>query len=443
MSNKQPANSLAERGYERLFDEEEDARVCRDIDDTACREVPGNFWRQLSALSLTKFGDAIVSAKTVLAWLMSAVGAPGYLFAFLVPIRESGSMLPQLAIGAVVRRMPVRKWAWVLGSTLQAGALFAMALLAAQLQGAAAGWAIIACLIVFSLSRGLCSVAAKDVHGKTVPKTRRGRLAGLSASVAGGVAIGVGLLLMLGQGVAAEKTVLLGLLVVAGVFWLLAAVLFASVKESPGEIDGGKNGLMAAFSSLRLLASDAPFRRFVIARGLMLCSALTAPWLVAMAQQGGGSGLADLGLFVVAAGLAQFVSSPVWGGLADRSSRQVMMVAALATALLGGVTFSLATWLPHSLSQLGVLPLLYFVLSVCHSGVRVGRKTYVVDLGGGNKRTDYVAVSNTVIGVALLLAGAVGLLQGLIGSAGIILLLSFIGLAGAGLATTLPEVQND
>ena len=31
------------------------------------------------------------------------------------------------------------------------------------------------------------------------------------------------------------------------------------------------------------------------------------------------------------------------------------------------------------------LPLAYFVLSVAHQGVRVGRKTYVVNLAGGNK----------------------------------------------------------
>jgi len=43
----------------------------------------------------------------------------------------------------------------------------------------------------------------------------------------------------------------------------------------------------------------------------------------------------------------------------------------------------------------------------------------------------------------MLATGLFGLLSGLIGAAGMLLLLSAIGLLGALLATTLPEVQQD
>lgn len=85
------------------------------------------------------------------------------------------------------------------------------------------------------------------------------------------------------------------------------------------------------------------------------------------------------------------------------------------------------------------LPLAYFVLAIAHSGVRIGRKTYVVDLASGNQRTDYVAISNSPIGVLLLAAGSVGALVPLIGNAGVIELLALTGLAGALLGTTLPD----
>src|SRR5690554_7466204 len=74
-----------------LIANEEDARVCKDIPEDACREVPHNFFLILFSNVLTKLGDLLISPKTVLAWLMSAVGAPA-LVAWLVPIRESGSM---------------------------------------------------------------------------------------------------------------------------------------------------------------------------------------------------------------------------------------------------------------------------------------------------------------------------------------------------------------
>ena len=89
-----------------------------------------------------------------------------------------------------------------------------------------------------------------------------------------------------------------------------------------------------------------------------------------------------------------------------------------------------------------VLPLAYFVLSVAHSGVRVGRKTYVVNLASGNQRTDYVAISNSVIGVLLLIVGGVGSLAAIIGNAGVIGLLALMGLAGIAMGGTLPEVEN-
>ena len=77
---------------------------------------------------------------------------------------------------------------------------------------------------------------------------------------------------------------------------------------------------------------------------------------------------------------------------------------------------------------------------IAHSGVRLGRKTYVVDLASGNRRTDYVAVSNSVIGVVLLLLGGFGALAQVFSVTLVILLLSLLGLAGAALSWSLPEV---
>ena len=102
---------LANRRLGHLYEvivEEEDARVCTDISDDACRYIPFNFFAIILANTLSKLGDELANPKTVLAWVMSFVGAPLYLVGLLVPIRESGSMLPQLLIAAAVRRAPVR-----------------------------------------------------------------------------------------------------------------------------------------------------------------------------------------------------------------------------------------------------------------------------------------------------------------------------------------------
>ncbi|NDY94705.1 MFS transporter [Wenzhouxiangella limi] len=428
-----------ERAYQALVNEE-DARVCKDIDDDACRVVPGNFLLQVATQFFTKLGDAIANPKTVLAWMLSALGAPGVFTAFLVPVRESGSLIPQLVIASYVRRQAIRKWTFVVGCVLQALAVFAMALIAVALRGAPAGFALIGALIVFSLARGLCSVASKDVLGKTVPKTRRGRVSGWSEFLAGLVTIGVGTVLLLDIGREGSMATYLILLAFAGGLWLIAAGIYALVRESPGATDGGGNALSAALERLQLLATDRPFRQFVIARSLLLCSALSAPFFIMLAHEQTEGALLVLGLFVIADGLASLVSAPFWGRFADSSSRQVMIFAGVAAAAVGLGLVGIVQTVPALADSHWLYPLFFFLLAIAHAGVRLGRKTYIVDLAGGNKRTDYVSVSNTVIGVVLLLTGSVGALTAVMPVSGVILILAAMGLAGAWLSARLPEV---
>ena len=73
--------------------------------------------------------------------------------------------------------------------------------------------------------------------------------------------------------------------------------------------------------------------------------------------------------------------------------------------------------------------------------MRLGRKTYIVDMAEGNRRTDYVAVSNTLIGIILLITGGLSALASLISVEGVIVLLSVLGIIGAFKGSTLPDVE--
>lgn len=422
-----------------LLTDESDGRLCEDIPEQACQESPRNFVFMLSSLSLTKLGDAITNPKTTLAWLVSALGAPGYVLGYLVPLRESGAMIPQLFLGGVIRRLPVRKWVWVFGSLGQGLAMAGLAGVAITMDGTPAGWAMLGLVALFSLCRSLSSIAYKDVLGKTIPKRRRGQLAGWASSVSGLIGVAVGLGVSLVSDTDLEVAVLAGLLAAGALLWWLASGIFAQVEEQSGETSGGRSAL-DSIRRLSLLRDDASFRNFVMARALLMCSALSAPFYVALAQQGETPGLTALGGFVIASGVAGLVSGPFWGRYADRSSRLVMFAAALVTSGMGLLVFAInqanSSWLGHW----WFLPLAYLVLSIAHEGVRVGRSTYVVNLGDGNLRTDYVAISNTVIGVLLLVVGSVGLLVPVLGNAGVIAVLAVMGLLGAVMTFRLKEV---
>lgn len=433
-------STLTDDIYAKLVNEE-DARVCTELSADACHVVPGNFLLMILSHFFSKLGDALANPKIVLPWVMETIHAPLYLIGFLVPIRESGSLIPQLFVASYIRQMKTRKWVWVLGSLMQAAAIMSIGLVAWTLEGAIAGWSIIALVSLFSIARGLCSVASKDVIGKTVPKSRRGQVNGWSASAAGLVTVGLALALLMGTQASLEPIAYALLLAGAGVLWVIAAVVYAQINEYSGETEGGGNAVVEAFKRLNILRTDKPFRRFVITRALLLCSALTAPYYVVLAHKNLEASGSLLALFMLASGAASLVSAPLWGRFADLSSRKVMILAALITAVLGVSVF----WIDHLqhnwLALSWMMPTLYFCLSIAHQGVRIGRKTYVVDLAQGNRRTDYVAVSNSLIGVILLLMGFIGALSSVIGVSAIILLLSLLGAAGAGLAMALPEAQ--
>lgn len=394
-------------------------------------------WSQL----LINLGDALINPKVTLPWILQSAGVPVYLLGWLVPIRESGSLLPQLVMARYIQRVPLRKWLWVSGSLMQALCVLLIGVVALLLEGALAGWLVIGLMLVFSLARGLNSITSKDVLGKTISKGHRGRVSGWASSAAGFITLGVATVMVFsgffdlqGSTVFYASCLMLGALV-----WCVAALVYAFLKEPKSPVDDSKVRLADLFSGLSLLKTRPDFRRFVIARSLLLCTALSAPYYVLIAQQSLGEALWVLGAFMAASGLASMISSPFWGRFSDYSSRQVMMIATLIGVGVGLLLFVLTTFYADWVKTVWLMPCLYFVLCVSHQGVRIGRKTYLVDLAEGNDRTQYVAVSNTIIGVMLLLMSVFGLLTGVVSLSALVLIYSLLALLGVVVVMRLPE----
>jgi hypothetical protein len=74
--------------------------------------------------------------------------------------------------------------------------------------------------------------------------------------------------------------------------------------------------------------------------------------------------------------------------------------------------------------------------------VRLGRKVYLVDMANSDTRAAMVAVSNTVIGVAMLAGGLIGIIADLYDAAAVILVLGIGSLGAAIYALSLTEVSE-
>lgn len=433
-------NVSQSRVYEWLTGDD-DSRMCDDIPDSACHEQPRNFFLHLCASLGNKIADELSSARLVLPWLMGVIGAPIWMVGLLVPIREAGALLPQLFVAGFIRLKPKRKWVWVAGALLQALAACALALLALIGNGTLGGALVLGILVLLALARGLSSIATKDVLGKTIAKGRRGNLMGWSGSLAGAATLAAGgVLIWFGD--QPGNTALAILLTVAAAGWLLNAISAARIVEAPGAVEGGENAWDSIKLGLSLLKEDRDFLRFNVTRALLLSSALAMPYLALLGQQQSGTNLGGLGLLVVVSGIAAMVASPIWGKRADQSSRRVMQDAAIGTAICCLLGASLA-WLPGSWGH-SVWPyaIIYALLVVVHHGVRLGRKTYLVDIANQDNRALYVALSNTLTGVLMLgVGGVIGGLAQWLGSAPLLLILAVIALCAMLSAHRLPEAE--
>jgi hypothetical protein len=391
------------------------------------------------SLILTKTADALIDPKLVLSWLLTALAAPSVMVGLLVPVREAGALLPQLAFARRVEASAERKRFWAMGSAVQGLAAFAIAAAAFLLSGAWAGGVILASLAVLAVARSASSVSYKDALARTIAKRRRGAITGLAASVASLSVFGVGVLMAAGLFDVAVAP-LAAIIAVAGAAFLLASRVFMTLREPRADPeDTDDDGSLAAL--FQPIVTDAQLRLFVASRAALAVTALAPPFIVMLSAASGRSALDALGPLVMASTAASVLASYLWGRLSDHSSRQTLMVA----GALGSAVFAVVGALGLAFDGLGGTfgaAAAIFAAQIAYEGVRAGRKLHLTDMAEDAFRARYTALSNTLIGLALLVGGLFGLAADRFGPAPVLLAFAVIAALGAALARGLDEVQQ-
>ncbi|TVQ22078.1 MAG: MFS transporter, partial [Spirochaetaceae bacterium] len=142
----------------------------------------------------------------------------------------------------------------------------------------------------------------------------------------------------------------------------------------------------------------------------------------------------SLGIVVVAAGIANVISSPFWGRFSDRSSRGMMIAVALLGIVNIGLMLSFQFW-PDAIRTVYGFSLLLMIQVIAHAGARLSRKTYLLDFAPEKERPLYVSLSNTMIGGFTLVAAALGTIATIWSVEGMLITYSLL-LAGAALLGT-------
>lgn len=416
-------------------------RACKNIPPEACHEVRWNFTNNVANGAASKLAEQIAGPNLILPWLFQLLGAPAWMFAFLMPIKQTFSLLPQMVVAGHIRRLPRRKWVWVASGLLQACCLLLMIPVALWLPPLYAGLILLLLLLIFSTASGTASVAFQDVLGKTIDKGHRGKLLARRALIGGLLTTAAGLLINRIRSDQQSVTPLLILIALAALLWTLAALFFALIREAPGAVQGDRNAITEVRAGLNFYRGQPGFKKYVQARSLLLAVELATPFYVLLAAQLLQLKLHELGSLIIAIGAAQIISSPFWGRLADQTSQNVMAISALIGS--GSALLALTLGLfPAPGLRYGGLIIVFILIGLAESGVRLGRKTYLVDATPAAERPTYTAFSNSLVGVLAMVSGISGLIVQWLGVTAMMIILAGIMLAGYWVCRKMPAAEQ-
>jgi len=352
------------------------------------------FIRLVVISTMTKLADILISAKTTLPWIMTSMGAPSWMISLLVPIRESGSLIPQLPLKRRIQHFVRRERVWRLGVLVQALAILAMVPSVALLGSFGAGLSMLILLLILSLGRAICSLTMKDMEGVLIEKGRRGKLVGIASGLSGLLSLISAGVLILGKSQFEQAWLLI---IIASASVLFLATLPLSLALRARVTSDQKHPSQSFLTTLR---SDKALMHLIISRCLLLHSALIAPFFVSITT--GQDGSFHLPYFIAASALAAFLSSYVWGSWSDKSAVLTIRIASGICVLASSAFYCF-----FDIGSLWLNVGLFFLLSVGYAGVRTARKTYLLDIASGDTRTEYVATANTIVGYVLLAFGGV------------------------------------
>lgn len=356
------------------------------------------------SLIASKVSDLLLSPKTTLPALLNLAGAPVFLTSLLVPIRESGALLPQILFASLLSPYPHRHRAWRLGAFSQLLCSLLMLLAGFFLSGMLAGAVIVLCLALWSISRSLCSLTMKDIQGAHIEKGARGRLVGAASGISSFIAMFVAFTAWyidsIGNKMGSDKLLAIATLALAAqCFCIFILWPLKTCVDAPDENKNEDKNGPALFNMIR---KDKSLRDFIVMRSLLSHSALLAP-LFTLAYSGGA--ISILSFLIISQALAGTLTSYIWGNLADRSALHCMRVGAAIATIAAASLIVVSLAYSELLDESWIIIILFFLLGVGHNGVRTGRKIYIVDIASGHERTQFVATSNTVVGIFILTAG--------------------------------------
>lgn len=350
-------------------------------------------------------GISLLSATTILPLFVSKLTSSTIPLALVAMLAQGGRFLPQLFSANFIERLHYKKPVVVnLGfftERLPIMSLFLAPLLALY-SPMLALFVFLFLFAWFNLGAGIIAPAWQDMVARCFPVTKRGRFLGIN--IFSGTLIGVGAATVAGR-VLDEVAfpynfALIFSFATVGVF--ISWVFIAQTREPIERADGSELSIGQYFSQLpALLRRDLNFRNFLVARTVLALAEMGSGYLTVAAIQTWAISDSLVAVFTTATLIGQTMGSLLMGLLADRFGHRLSLEISSLTAVF---TFALA-WLANAPN---LYVIVFFLLGFFTGGRIVSGLMVVLEFAPTEKRPTYIGITNTLSGIASMLAPIIG-----------------------------------
>ena len=355
-------------------------------------------------------GLAFVNQTTVLPSFISQLTDSAPLIGLASTIQTGAWLLPQLIAASYLADKPRKKPYMLLTAALGrpvfwllAGILF--------LSGGRAPTLTLALLFislaVFLGTDAVASVAWFDILGKAIPPTRRGRLIGTGQVLSGLLTVGGGAVVkvVLGPHGPPFPSNYALLFFMAGLSLFGSWVAMSFLREPVASTRSERLPWNAFLPRLwKLLRENHTFSLAIVVRLLAGLSGMAMPFYVVYATKELRFGAEVIGFFLSAQVVGSILAGFAWGYLNERSGSKAVIQGSMILGLTSPLLALLVGPMGHLIgtSTIYAYSLIFLAIGALNNSYMPGFINFVLDLAPSEERSTYIALTNTLCGVLLV-----------------------------------------
>lgn len=399
-------------------------------DDEIVAEVERNYRWNLGVNLLDGatfwFAMSFISSSTIIPLFVSKLTTSPLPIGLVAVIAQSGWFLPQILTANIIERLPRKKPVVInVGFFLERLPIWLL-VIAALIAGRSPALALGIFFLGYAwraLGGGVVATAWQDLIARCFPVQRRGRFLGTANFLGAAMgAAGAGVSTWILKSLAFPTNFVL-IFSVAGAAAIASWFFLSLTREPVQPVTTPRQSQCQFLAQLPgILRRDPNFRRFLVARSILALGNMGLGFVTVAGVQRWHLPDSTVGLYTAAYWLGQTVGHLGLGFLADRFGNKLSLELGAGTSVLA---FALA-WLGPSAEWI----LVAFVLLGITYGALIGSGILVIlEFSEPQRRPTYAGMTNTVTGVASIIAPLLGALLAGIGYDWVFAFSSFISLA--------------